>query len=337
MKEIAASNPNSIFGKDRTIPLREAVNYSSIEELKETLINEEIDKAQRESFESQIKWIISKVEGMEDFTPRYTEWPTILEIFERRNLFVHANGIVNDHYIRAKKKHKFGSKDEKNIGDELHAGPKYFRASVHHTIHFGAMLLQVIWRKLAPDETEDADESISNLGFELIARGQYRLAARILEFASSLRDVSDDAHMRMNVINLANAYKLAGDNDTSKKVLDSKDWSAAAPEFRVCVSAVQDNIGEVVSFMKKMGKDGDVTPHDYQSWPAFYGVRDEPIFIESFKAVFGIDYIPAAKKQAGIAQVLEWFNSQQSEATANDTVPTIVISESPNRENEGLP
>jgi hypothetical protein len=60
MKEIAARNPEAIFGRDKTLPVREAVKFESMEELKEYVINDEIDKAQRDNFEAQVNWIISK-------------------------------------------------------------------------------------------------------------------------------------------------------------------------------------------------------------------------------------------------------------------------------------
>jgi hypothetical protein len=68
----------------------------------------------------------------------------------------------------------------------------------------------LIWRKILPDESERADNSITDLGYELITRGRYKLAISILEFAKSLRDVVE-LKKRTNVVNLANAYKLSGD------------------------------------------------------------------------------------------------------------------------------
>ncbi len=322
MKELAATNPNSVFSKEKSIPVREAVNYSSIEELRETLINDEIDKAQRDTFENQIKWIIGRVDGMDDFTPHYAEWPEILELFERRNLFVHANGTVNEHYLRASKKYKFKDKTERNLGDELHAGPKYFTASVHNVIHFGAMFLQVIWRKLAPTENRLADQIISDLGYELIAKGQYKLAIRILEFAKNLRDVSDDAKRRMNIVNLACAHNLSGDQKASLKTLDSMDWSAVAPEFKISVAAVKGDIQQVVDLMTKLGKNGDMRAQFYQDWPAFYSVREDPLFSQAFSSIFGIDYIPSSKKQAGLPQVMEWIDQQGLRAKSRSSAST---------------
>jgi hypothetical protein len=105
MKEIAARNPEAIFGREKMLPVREAVKFDSMEELKEFVINDEIDKAQRENFESQVSWIVSK-SNMDDFTSNYPDWPNILELFERRNLFVHANGVVNRFVLKGGRQRK---------------------------------------------------------------------------------------------------------------------------------------------------------------------------------------------------------------------------------------
>jgi hypothetical protein len=84
------------------------------------------------------------------------------------------------------------------------------------------------------------------------------------------------------------------------------DWTAAATEFKISVAAVKGDVDEVVELMKKIGSQGDVGAQEYQEWPVFYGVREDPRFTESFKSIFGVEYVPSSKRQAGLAQVMEW-------------------------------
>jgi uncharacterized small protein (DUF1192 family) len=322
MKEIAQITPTKVFG-NKNIPVSLAVSFSSMDELKERLINEEIDRAQRESFDDQISWVIDKTEDMEDFRAKYPDWPKILELFERRNLFVHSNGIVNRHYVSAMQEYKPSDGKIAEVGDELHAGPKYYTNSVRAVFHFGVMLLQVVWRKLIPGEVTIADKSLGDLGYELIARGQYKLAVSVLEFAKNLRGTTDDVRKRMNIINLANAYKLDGDEKRAIQVLDSLGWGAAGTEYKISVAAIRSDVEEVVRLMQRIGStDAEVGAQEYQQWPVFYHVRDDGRFIEMFKSIFGIDYIPSDKKQAGIAQVMKWTdeNASRENLSADDHV-----------------
>jgi len=281
-----------------------------MDELKEFVIYDEIDKVQCDTFEDQIKWITSKT-GLDDIAPNYPDWPRLLEILERRNLFVHANGIVNEQYLKASKKYNFPATKSPKKGDELHANPKYFPSAVHRLLHFGAMLTQIVWRKCYPDEGEYSDKSISDLGYELIARGQFKLAIKILEAAKTIRGVSD-VRNRMNVVNLANAYKLSGDDKKSLEMLNSMDWSAAGPEFKISIAAVKGDVDEVVGLIRKIGPTSDyVSARGYREWPVFYSVREDGKFTGAFKEVFGFDYVPFAKEQAGLSQVIKWGNLEK--------------------------
>lgn len=308
MKEVAKQFSHQIFSKEKVIAARDVMKFSSIDELKEFVVYDEIDKVQRESFEDQIKWITSKA-GLDDIAPNYPDWSRLLELFERRNLFVHANGIVNGHYLKAASKYNFPTDKPFENGDELHANPEYFNSAVHRVIHFGAMLTQIVWRKCYPDEGEYSDKSISDLGYELIARGQYKLGIKILEAAKTIRGVSE-VRNRMNVVDLANAYKLSGDEEKSTEVLALMDWSAVGPEFKVSIAVVKGDVDEVVRLMRKIGVNDDrVGAQGYQEWPVFYGVRENEKFTSAFKEVFGLDYVPSAKEQAGLSQVIKLLDT----------------------------
>lgn len=322
MKAIALLAPDTVVAGDTKVALNWAMTFSSMDELKDAVINDEIDRVQRQNVDEQIGWVISKVPGMDDIRPKYPGWANIIELFERRNLFIHANGIVNKHYLKALQKFNPSNGKDAKIGDELHAHSRYYSESVRTVFHFGVMLSQVIWRKLAPEESAIADKSISDLGYELLARGQYKLAIRILEFARSLRDVSED-RTRMNVVNLANAHKLRKDEAEALKVLESMDWTAVGPKFKISIAAVRGDVDEVVRLMHRLGtNDEDVTAFAYQNWPVFYHVREDNRFKSAFKSIFNADFDPCARKQAGIAQVLQWSeNGQQAIALNAETEP----------------
>jgi hypothetical protein len=315
MVEIAKCFPEEIFESNRTVSLLEIINYSSLEEFKNKQIDKEIDQVQRENLETQVKWITSKCK-LDDLSKHYSEWPHLIELFERRNLFVHTNGTVSNQYIKAAQHYNFPSRELLKLGAELHANPDYYKAAVQRVMHFGSILTQLVWRKCYPDESVQSDKSISGLGFELLVSGHYELAIKILESAQTIRGMSD-AYTRRNVVNLAIAYKLLGEKEKSLEVLNSKDWTAAAPAFLIGIAGVKDEVEAVVAWMKKLGKESDYPgPQDYQEWPAFYGIRGDEKFKATFTEVFGFDYIPSSKMQAGIAQVLHWIEAN-SESPAD--------------------
>jgi hypothetical protein len=114
----------------------------------------------------------------------------------------------------------------------------------------------------------------------------------------------------MNVVDLANAYKLSGDEEKSTEVLALMDWSAVGPEFKVSIAAVKGDVDEVVRLMRKIGVNDDrVGAQGYQEWPVFYGVHENEKFTSALKEVFGLDYVPSAKEQAGLSQVIKLLDT----------------------------
>jgi len=119
-------------------------------------------------------------------------------------------------------------------------------------------------------------------------------------------------------------------------VLGSMDWSAVGPEFKISIAAVRGDIDEVVSWMRRIGANDDlVNAQSYQEWPVFYGVRGEEKFTKAFKQIFGLEYVPAAKEQAGLSQVINWAKrAAESDDGLEDERPNLL--DAPNSKSRTL-
>ncbi|MFC5757210.1 hypothetical protein [Rhizobium sp. GCM10022189] len=295
-------NPRIIVSKEKTVSLLEILEADSIESAKQRFIDKEVENIFREGPEKQIEWFETKV-GIDNIRKGHKNIDRFLELFERRNLFAHNNGCVNGVYL-SKVSKKYVRDNGIKKGDILRAGPKYFHEALDLIIEFGVKLMQVCWRKIAPDEQDLADSMLSTLTFELIQIGEYRLANYLLVFARSLRGKRTDIFNRIFIVNHANSCKLLGNEKEALEILDSVDWSASASNFQCCVAAVRGNVDETVKLLKKIGRDGEITALAYQEWPVFYHVRDHEAFRKGFKSVFGVDYIPSPKKEGGLVKTL---------------------------------
>jgi hypothetical protein len=236
----------------------------------------------------------------------YKDWPMLVEIFERRNLFTHTNGVVSQRYIDKAEQIGFPDGNKISKGKELFAGPNYFKKSLERISEFGLKIIQVSWRKMADTEGKIADKALTDFGFELIERGKYNLAIKVYEFYFELRGGErDELHRRMSVVNLSNAYKLSGDSKASDDTLNSEDWSAVGDSFKISIAAVRGDSDKVIELMRKCGKDCEIGEHAYEEWPVFYHVRDHEGFATAFESVFGRKFTPKAKERRGIFNLLK--------------------------------
>ncbi len=314
-RAIAKIRPESIFPKDRMALVSEVMQYKTLAEFQASVVDKEVDSVLRGGIEDTVKWFEKRC-NIESVSESFERWGALVELFERRNLFVHTNGIVNDQYLQMADKHKFVGGEKIELGAQLAAGPSYFRESVTLIAEFGVKLHQVVWRKLvrAEKEKEEADSVLNQFGYELILRGNYELAIRLFDFGSNIRGHSSDRLRRMMTVNFANAHRLAGDEGKARSILDAEDWSAASDDFKICVAAVRGELDTVLQMMKDIGP-SEHSRAMYEDWPVFFKLRDDKRFHECFSDIFGSDFVPAPTERATVRQLLELAASQKEKSS----------------------
>lgn len=300
MKEVIRKNPKIITNSERNISVQDVFQSESIEDFKEILIEREIDNVSNGTFEDQIIWFQNKLKIDKPIRDDYDQWSELVEIIERRNLFAHANGVVNNRYL--KKINPYGMKEKLKVGDELFASSKYFSSALDNICEFGVKLAQVVWRKIDPQDSANADNDLGDFGFALIERGEYKLATRVLEFANSLRGKKDEARRRMDIVNLANAFKLDGNKEKALSILDGEDWGIVSDNFAVCVAAVKDEVDEVLRYMRRIAKDDMASGDEFEQWPVFFGVREDHRFVDEFESLFKRKFVASPKSRNRILE-----------------------------------
>jgi len=60
MQQIGLVRPEAIFDREKTLPVRDLLHASSIDDLKKAILASEVDSVLRSSFEDQIEWIVKR-------------------------------------------------------------------------------------------------------------------------------------------------------------------------------------------------------------------------------------------------------------------------------------
>ncbi|RRS32735.1 MAG: hypothetical protein P794_00675 [Epsilonproteobacteria bacterium (ex Lamellibrachia satsuma)] len=275
-----------INDSERELKFKDLVKFKSIEEASEFLLEKEIESLLRNSHSEQFKWMEKKFNI--PLTKNLTIWSDFIEITERRNLFVHNNGIVSRQYIKVCEDN--GVKiSEIKVGDTLKVKPKYLANAYLVFYEIGFKLLQVLWRKLFPNELENADTSLINTTYDLLAHKRYKLAQTLLDFSCDiLKKYHSDVNRRIMIINRALAYKLDKNIEKCDSILKKDDWSATRLDFQLAVAVLKNNDKEVYRLMKEVGsKSKDLPEHTYLEWPLFEEYREKEDFLNMYKEIFG--------------------------------------------------
>lgn len=290
IRKIFIIKPELLNGSERNLTFSKLSEYASIDEAKEYIIEKEIESVLRDSHYNQFKWLENKLSMT--LTKDLPSFCDFIEITERRNLFVHSNGVVSSQYISVCNKHKYQFDTVIAAGEELTVDKKYFTKAYQVLFEIGTKLSQVIWRKLLSDDLENADMSLNEILYRLLQRKEYKLAIDLSEFATTiLKNYSSQEFKLMFIVNKAQSYKWNGQNEICSKMLKSMDWSAMSDKFKLSKAILLDDFETVYRLMKKIGKDQDeISQESYKEWPLFNTIRQEEKFKEIYKEIFDEEY-----------------------------------------------
>jgi len=310
LRLIFIAKPELLNPSNRQITFSEVVEFSSIDAVREHIINKEIENLLRESRADQFEWMEKRFS-----TPltRFDSWSTFIEVSQRRNLFVHTDGIVSRQYLEECKNHKCAIESELSEGDSVGVPHAYFEEAASCIIEVGVKLAQVLWRKFMPDQSEEADDNLNGLAYDLIDHGEYKTAIKLLEFAVEFVKRPTQERKMTFIVNLAQAYKWDGEDRQCERILSGVDWSALGDKFVLAEAVLREDWSRAIIVMRRVGSGGGIDKHNYRDWPLFRQFRKKPEFTQAYSDIFG-DQFPIN---------IDPHNSALPAGEANGLAPTV--------------
>ncbi len=282
--------PETLNSSQKQMTFSDLMSFNSLDEAREHMIEKEIESIIRDNHDDQFTLMENRF-GLA-LRKDLPAWPAFIEMTERRNLFVHCDGVVSSQYLSVCQKHGVSTDKELRPGEPLHVTREYFEGAVDCILEIGVKLGHVLWRKLQPNQLAAADNSLHRITYDLLLDEKYLLAKTLLHFASNiLKKHSSESMHRMNLINLAIAHYHLDEKPKANQLIDSQDWSACEDKFKLAVAVLRDDYPGAEKLMKKIGKKGEVTREDYSSWPLFRTFRESREFLRTYKKLFGTDFL----------------------------------------------
>jgi len=297
VKTILDTQPN-IISPEKTLSFADIKGFRTIKEAVDHLIDKEIDALLFDSHSAHLDWL-SKKTGVPLPDKLSLEIPIFIELTERRNLFVHADGVVTERYIRQCKEGGAKVANGCNRGSKLGMSPEYFRSSMECLYKVATKTSFLVWRKFTKNEIEKADELFNNdIAINLIKRKKYKLAENLLMFAEAEFVESDEEMRKATSINLALARKLDNRKTEAIAEIDKIDWSACSDDLRLGVAALKDDYKEIFRLMEKIGKESHFINKDsYADDPIFEDLRHHEAFPKLFKRIYGEKFVPPRERE----------------------------------------
>lgn len=283
--------PEKLQDEDMTFCYRDLQKYDSLTDVKKRIIDKRVEKLLRDSHVEQIDWFASAL-GVSTLRS-FKGWPDFVEVTERRNLFVHANGTVSTQYMDNCKKHS--ALDSCILeGNQLTVDKTYFDKAFKTLYKIAIMLSQMLLRikyceKAGQACVGDIDKILIENVFDLIVDKHYDTAIDVSEMVLSNPKFSHNAFDRLFIVlNYAQSYKWSGNQEKCQEILDKEDWSAFTNELLIPKFTLEENYPEVYKRMRELGKGNKhISITSYREWPVFQKLREQEEFKNVFEEVFG--------------------------------------------------
>jgi hypothetical protein len=289
LRTIFIRKPEILNASEKKISFEALSQFASIDAAREYILEKEVEAILRSSHADQFKWMENTFSI--PLTKDLASWPSFIELTERRNLFVHTDGVVSSQYIAVCTLHKCKLDDDAKEGQRLDVPQEYFTAAHSCIYEIGVKLGHVLWRKLLPDERAAADSHFISTTYELIEKGKWDLAIKLLDFAcTEFKKFSNEGAQLTLTVNRAQAYKWKGDEERCKRIMRAVDWSAKSDQYRLADAVLADDWPRAIKMMRRIGKDGAVDQNDYRDWPLFREFRKQPQFLDTYEEVFGTPF-----------------------------------------------
>lgn len=298
IRSISALDESKFYHLKREISIGELKSLGTIDDLRDDLLEKEIESLRRDSYSKQFQYF----EKEYDLTlTKFEEWPHFVEASQRRNLFTHAGGVVSDQYRQVCKGAGMLAAELPAVGTQLTLNSTYFYQCCQIVERTGLMLGYTLWRKVFPQDAEQLDRHLNDLIYHFLMVETFDTALRLSDFGLSqpFCKQTSNANRRVRLMNRAIALQRLGRRDESLRQLESEDWSDTLRDFRLALAVLKGDYSEAADLMLKIGREGElVSESGYRSWPLFWEFRKSPEFLESYKTIFGYSFTETVVKDA---------------------------------------
>jgi hypothetical protein len=157
------------------ISLAELESVGDVSVAREMIIVRKVDDLLRKSLDDWNAWFERIGVKCKDLVE---DWTSLTEIFARRNVMVHAGGVVNQRYLRAVGTAGMKTPELPPVGTKLGLDEEYLLTASDTLLSLGMLLLSATWMKLRRTRNPERPvgwipfvvQHLLNLGYYLAAR-----------------------------------------------------------------------------------------------------------------------------------------------------------------------
>lgn len=250
----------------------------------EIWINDQVDKAMKGNLvKTGPKGFRGRIESLKylgiDLAPSDRFIDEIQEITQRRNLFVHQDGIIDQDYIdRLPASYKVGK--ALILKRRLLVSTFYINRAMRVVYIFGLILHNICWRMWIRNGRRQRNEEFGKCVFSALKQHRYDLVEDLYGVASALYLERETWHTIK--INYGIVLRERGQIAQLRALIGSfrnleKSW-----KIKLALSILQENFESARMLLNEANDRGEIGTIS-KDWPLFEPIRNERWFLSSFE------------------------------------------------------
>lgn len=264
---------------------------SNIEEIKEKFIDKEIDEFMRLPISDWYKSFETKQKAKFEF--KDDDFEKFKEVYYRRNLIVHNQGIVNEIY-----KNNISSCNVE-IGERLEVDESYLNSAFSYA---RKIVIGTIWglRKIA-DDVNELNDYLFGYGYDCLKMEKWDIAEYIFEIL-----ITDKKQREIDIIceqiNMWISIKNGKGLDEIRGDVEKLDVSAMQKQFAVAKYALLEDFDKVNMYLEET-IDKDIPAWCVDEWPLLKQYRSSSQyqdFVSSHRDLFETKGYEPNKETVGL-------------------------------------
>lgn len=283
-------NPAMFDINQMSISYEDIRNCSSETEIEDLVLNQWIDSMLRGSIKDKIIRLMNfyKIQFLE----LIPSLKIVFEMYSRRNLYVHNNGIVNKEYISKSREMKFPVDTEIKLGGLAPLSDEYFNKIVPHHISSRFSIVHLCWHKCSKKKLAIANLSLSEVMRDLVDYGGYESVILIFEAFNTYIDAIEEHLGKLELYSsIGWSYKQLSNETGLQILLQSKCLQNSEPHAQLIVAVLSESFSEAAEYMKLVNdEEKRIEKHYYQTWPVFGEFRKSEAFLTAYKKIFDEDF-----------------------------------------------
>lgn len=245
-----------------SITFSEFSKTTSIDEIRRTIIDRQLDSIMRASYTEWFKLFSSHGIKLDDFAD---DMKKLAEIYARRNIWVHNSGRVNESYL------KLVPTTTATKNEVLSVNEEYIR-DAFATIKTIIVILMIKTSKLIKNNTEEYIQEIFIYLFGMLCNKEYSICEKAFSALSEAKECNAQYQL-MSKINYWICIIEARGLQEVKKEIESLDVSALDEMFILAKLVLLEEYDRASLIIEQLLASKSISASTLEEWPLFIKYR----------------------------------------------------------------